>query len=304
MAVQKDTHKIYNKAGFDFRSFAVSQCLGHVSHPANNEDQYICTSCDKRLQKTSNKNPALPCYGKYPHALAGANFLKALNKRPEYVCTCCHHMLFHKTVQLFHTTQYDMSDETVKQCLSHWFVMKLNRHTSQENGKMRTHEWQQFVQDDDIYIIDEYICIHCNNSLQQKKTKIPDQACAKWSAVTWHPTGFTKHIAIGEKSDFFMNSIHNNTHHEQYGGHYKVNGPYVNVRATLDQIIDILPHMPSDLQLHPIKLKCKLDYKSPYIYDMICRDCVISAITWLKEHNSHYTDIELNEHWYNDIAAK
>ena len=24
----------------------------------------------------------------------------------------------------------------------------------------------------------------------------------------------------------------------------------------------------------------------------------------MKEHNSHYTDIELNEHWYNDIAAK
>ena len=41
----------------------------------------------------------------------------------------------------------------------------------------------------------------------------------------------------------------------QYGGHYKVNGPAVNVPATPDQIIEILPRMPSDLQLHPIKLK-------------------------------------------------
>ena len=40
------------------------------------------------------------------------------------------------------------------------------------------------------------------------------------------------------------------------------------------------------------------------MYDMIHRDQVISANTWLKEHNSHYADIELNEHWYNDIAAK
>ena len=40
------------------------------------------------------------------------------------------------------------------------------------------------------------------------------------------------------------------------------------------------------------------------MYDMICRDHVISAITWLEEHNSHYADIKLNEHWYNDIAAK
>ena len=50
--VQKDICKIYNKAGYDFRSFVVSQCLGHVSNPANNEDQYICTSCDKRLKET------------------------------------------------------------------------------------------------------------------------------------------------------------------------------------------------------------------------------------------------------------
>ena len=51
--------------------------------------------------------------------------------------------------------------------------MKLHRHTSQENDEMRTHEWPQFVQDDvehdDIYIMDEYICICCKNSLQQKK---------------------------------------------------------------------------------------------------------------------------------------
>ena len=58
------------------------------------------------------------------------------------------------------------------------------------------------------------------------------------------------------------------------------------------------------MQLHPVKLKHKLEYKSHYMYDMICRDCLISAITWLKEHNSHYAGIKLNEHWYNDIAAK
>ena len=40
------------------------------------------------------------------------------------------------------------------------------------------------------------------------------------------------------------------------------------------------------------------------MYDMICRNHVISAIKWLKEHNSHYTDIKLNEHWYSDIASR
>ena len=83
----------------------------------------------------------------------------------------------------------------------------------------------------------------------------------------------------------------------QYGGHYKVNGPPVNVPATLDQIIDILPHMHSELQLHTVKLKQKLEYKSHYMHDMIHRHHVISAITWLKENNSHYADIKHYEHW-------
>ena len=39
------------------------------------------------------------------------------------------------------------------------------------------------------------------------------------------------------------------------------------------------------------------------MYDMIHRDHVMSAIMWLKEHNSHYENIKPNEHCYSDIAA-
>ena len=41
-----------------------------------------------------------------------------------------------------------------------------------------------------------------------------------------------------------------------------------------------------------------------YLIVIIHRHCVISANTWLKEQNSHYADIKLNEHWQNDFAAK
>ena len=40
------------------------------------------------------------------------------------------------------------------------------------------------------------------------------------------------------------------------------------------------------------------------MYDIIHKDHIISAITWLKEHNSHFADIKLNEHWYSDIASR
>ena len=62
------------------------------------------------------KNPVLPYYAKYPNAVAGANFLKALNQRPEYVYTWCHCMLFHKTVQQLNIKDYDVGNETVKEC--------------------------------------------------------------------------------------------------------------------------------------------------------------------------------------------
>ena len=172
--MQKDISKMYNKLDYDFTSFLVSQCLGHVPN-SGNEEQYICASCNKRLKETTNENPVLPYYGKYPNAVAGANFLKALNQRLEYVCTCCHHMLFHNTVQLFHTTDYDMSGEIVKSCLSHRYEMKLHRHTSSESDEMTTNTWPQFVADDvehdDIYVMNEFICICCRNQLMTEKTK-------------------------------------------------------------------------------------------------------------------------------------
>ena len=37
---------------------------------------------------------------------------------------------------------------------------------------------------------------------------------------------------------------------------------------------------------------------------MIYRDHVMSPITWLKQHNTDYRDITLNEQWYSDITLR
>ena len=146
------------------------------------------------------------------------------------------------------------------------------------------------MEHDDIYVMNEFICIHCRNSLRQKKPK----ACANGLQLHDIPQDlqniFPLERSVISPQILFITILVT----RQYGGHYKVNGPPVNVLATLDQIIEILPCMPSELQQHPVKLKYKLEYKSHYMYDMIHRDYVMSAITWLKEHNSHYADIKLN----------
>ena len=144
-----------------------------------------------------------------------------------------------------------------------------------------------------------------HKQLTTKKPKLPDQACANGQQLHDIPQDLQNIIPLERRVISPQIPFITVLTMRQYGGHYKVNGPPVNVPATLDQIIEkYCLTCPSDLQLHPIKLKRKLEYKSHYMYDMIHRDCVISAITCLKEHNSHYADIKLNEHWYNDITAK
>ena len=86
----------------------------------------------------------------------------------------------------------------------------------------------------------------------------------------------------------------------RYGSQYKICGGCTNVPSSLDQIMDILPRMPNDIQFHPMKLKKKMCYKSNYMYNYICKDVVIAAIKWLKENNKLYNEIKLNDSWAND----
>ena len=109
--------KYITKKNYNFSYFVVSQCLQHLAN-STQEVQYICMSCDKALKQTSDENPFVPYHARNANVVTGGKFLKALNQRPEYVYICCHHMLFCKTEQQFHITDFDMNNDTVKACLS------------------------------------------------------------------------------------------------------------------------------------------------------------------------------------------
>ena len=79
-----------------------------------------------------------------------------------------------------------------------------------------------------------------------------------------------------------------------------MSGAAVNVPATLDLVLNILPRIPSQLQLHPMKLKRKLEYKSHYMYDVIHKDIIVGALAWLKLNNVHYSCVTVNDTWSPD----
>ena len=70
-------------------------------------------------------------------------------------------------------------------------------------------------------------------------------------------------------------------------GHYKVDGPPINVPTTLDKICSILPCIPDEAHVYPMKLKRKLSYKGSYMYNTIRKDVVMNALKWLKENNEY-----------------
>ena len=101
----------------------VSRCLPNINEDDN--DKYICLSCHGRLQKTDYENPIVPHNLKNTCVNAGAKFLKCLQDKPEYVCTCCHHMMFQKSVKVFNISEYRMNEYIVRKSLSYCYRMKL-----------------------------------------------------------------------------------------------------------------------------------------------------------------------------------
>ena len=53
----------------------------------------------------------------------------SLSEHPRYVCTCCHCMLFSRTVAKFNIADYNMTNPIVRDCLSHRIALKFEIET-------------------------------------------------------------------------------------------------------------------------------------------------------------------------------
>ena len=210
-------------------------------------------------------------------------------------------MLFPRTVAKFNMSDYDMTNAIVRRCLSHRIA--LNFATENDLSafisaakNMSTRGMNECIAIDAV-TDNEFICIRCKNALHGKNPRMPDQACVNGLVIYNIPEELANMFPIERRIISLHIPFITLIVIHRYGGHYKINGPPVNVPATLDQIVRMLPRMPGELQLHPLKLKRRLQYKSHYMYDMVHKDKVIGAIMWLKEHNKHYQSIPVDTSW-------
>ena len=70
------------------------------------------------------------------------------------------------------------------------------------------------------------------------------------------------------------------------GKQRSIHGPAVNVPSKVDTLCNVLPRLPCQTELVPIKLKRKLSYPGHYMYDYITPQKPINALQFLKGNNS------------------
>ena len=74
-----------------------------------------------------------------------------------------------------------------------------------------------------------------------------------------------------------------------------IHGPAVNVPTDLTPVCTLLPRLPSQMQMVPMKLKRKLCYKGHYMFQYVRPAKVLAALQWLELNNPLYKDIEIND---------
>lgn len=73
--------------------------------------------------------------------------------------------------------------------------------------------------------------------------------------------------------------------------------------SKVDTIFNVLPRLPTQTELVPLKLKCKPAYQGHYMYDHITPKKPVDALKFLKANNPLYAHVDVNEQWLEEAMA-
>ena len=196
-------------------------------------------------------------------------FISGTKEGPDYVCVSCNGLMYRKTVQEFRVSKYDRAPS-------------------------------EFVAPESVNVQDkQWICKTCHNAF--KRGVLRAQAKANNLDLDNIPV---------ELSDLNPLEIHLISLRIPFmkmvalpcGKQQAIHGPAVNVPTDLTPICTLLPRLPSQTQMVPMKLKRKLCYKGQYMYQYVRPAKVLEALQWLKLNNPLYKDVEINSDWVSDAA--
>ena len=189
---------------------------------------------------------------------------------PDFVCTCCHRMMYRKSVIPCNKAKYTKASADVI---------------------------QKVFSADLSYIGKQWVCRTCDRTL--KRGNIPLQAkanglqlCQVLSSLNALElrliclrVPFVKMVALPT------------------GKQRSIHGPAVNVPSNVDTICEVLPRLPSQTEMVPLKLKRKVAYRGHYMYDFVTPQKPLDALRFLKAQNTLYCDVAINDQWFEEAVA-
>ena len=181
------------------------------------------------------------------------NFKLECKTKPVYICTCCHRLLWEKSVQKFTIENYGHINTKIRNLVLHekYRISSIN---------------------DSIYI-----CHNCHRTL--KSGRVPAQSKANGMDMEEVP-GEIKYLNNMEvhiicKRILFMKLVK-----LPRGKQKGIKGAAVNVPTDFGPACNLLSRIPADAHIISLKLKRKLDYKQAYLPDTIWPKNVLIALPY------------------------
>ena len=208
-----------------------------------------------------------------PLECAISAFHSDINSGPDFVCTCCYRMMYRKSVVQYNKSKYTKASPDVLQK-----VFSADLSYISKDGK-------------------EWMCKTCDRALM--RGSMPLQAKANGLQLSNVPPELSDLNALELRLISlrvpFMKMVALPS-----GKQRSIHGPAVNVPSKVDTVCDVLPRLPSQSELVPLKLKRKVAYRGHYMYDYIK---LLNTLRFLKANNPLYADINVNEQWVEEAMA-
>ena len=191
-------------------------------------------------------------------------FQEKVKHGPVHVCTSCHRLMYRESVVKYEK----LSNTQIGQALQKFLYKSTD-------GNI-------------------WICTTCHRKLKQGK--IPAQSKINNLDLDVVPDELSElnsiEIRLVSKRIPFMKMVA-----LPRGRQTAIHGPAVNIPTNLDTICKLLPRLPKDSEILPMKLKRRLCYKGHYMYDSVHPERMMMALDWLKANNILYGDININDVW-------
>ncbi|XP_073681681.1 uncharacterized protein [Garra rufa] len=218
-------------------------------------------------------------------------FKQKISSGPEYVCAVCHRCCFKTQVKHCNKNKYFLKSTEVgciaEKCITLNYLHKCNKHCRQDCVYKNSPAESLWI----CHTCDRKVC----------EGKMPAESVANNLALDPIPSelnclnSLEQHLIA--KNIPFMKMLA-----LPRGGQNGVHGPVTCVPSNVTEVVNLLPRAENDDLMIRVKLKRKLTYKGHYDYKFVHIEKIKTALSYLKQNNTFYTDVEFNESWTNPLS--